>query len=445
MIRVFIPPSFIPERSYAVNTLLHHFLDLDIEIIARKGQIHYEITWDDKSIVVYDQFFGHTYVGETYVKEDRIPETAVEAQSEGFDNIINLFGHDKLSITPHSISSEIDLFAGAFFMLTRWEESFRLHEDLHGRFPAASALIVKSGFILRPVVDEYVALLKKWFELLGQTFPNSNKKFNIIPTCDADVPYYWLSRPAWWILARRFLKHKSLRQLQVDRKTIRNVKEGIEKDPCDNFDYMMTAAESRGLSFRFYFLAGGETRFEKFYTLGDPRIQQLIGEIKRRGHETGLHPSYNSFTDHKMISRERIALEEATGHPVRSSRQHFLRFMLPQTWQHLDNAYIKEDSTMGYAAEPGFRCGTSHPFPVFDIYQKKQLSLMERPLLVMDASLRYYKKFTIEESKAYCAMIQKQVKKHNGDFVFLWHNSSIGAYDGWEGWEEVFESLLFCP
>ena len=70
---------------------------------------------------------------------------------------------------------------------------------------------------------------------------------------------------------------------------------------------------------------------------------------------------------------------------------------------------------------------------------------MERPLLVMDASLRYYKKFTIEESKAYCAMIQEQVKKHNGDFIFLWHNSSIGAYDGWEGWEEVFESLLFCP
>ena len=97
---------------------------------------------------------------------------------------------------------------------------------------------------------------------------------------------------------------------------------------------------------------------------------------------------------------------------------------------------------MGYAAEPGFRCGTCKPFPVFDVHQRKQLSLSERPLLIMDVSLKLYKQFTIPEAKAYCSLIIDQVKKHNGELVILWHNSNLSELDGWAGWNEVFEFLM---
>src|SRR5688500_5168540 len=165
-------------------------------------------------------------------------------------------------------------------------------------------------------------------------------------------------------------------------------------------------------------------------------------EFLSRGHELGLHPSYNSFTDPKKIDPERRVVEKHSGTHLKVSRQHYLRFAIPETWRHLHNAYLKEDSTLGYAAEPGFRCGTSKPFPVFDIHQHKELPLLERPLLIMDVSLKMYKQFTIEESILYCQQIVDQVKKHRGELVFLWHNSSLSELDGWNGWNEVLEIIM---
>ena len=74
MITVFIPNSFIPERTYIVSVLLKHYLGIETEIVPRSGQLHYELSWENKSIVIRDQFFGQTYVGESYLAADRIPE-----------------------------------------------------------------------------------------------------------------------------------------------------------------------------------------------------------------------------------------------------------------------------------------------------------------------------------------------------------------------------------
>lgn len=220
------------------------------------------------------------------------------------------------------------------------------------------------------------------------------------------------------------------------------MRRGKQTDPYDTFDYLMTLAEKKGQRFVFYMLAGGETIFEGYYDIKDPRIVSLMKNILERGHDIGLHPSYNSFNDPKKIDEERRAVEKASGIHVKASRQHYLRFAVPETWRHLHAAYIKEDSTLGYAAEPGFRCGTSKPFPVFDIHQRKELPLIERPLLIMDVSLKMYKMFSPEESKAYCKKIIDQVKMHDGELVILWHNSSLSELDGWEDWHEVLEYLI---
>ena len=162
MLTVYIPDNFVPERAYTINTLLHHQDGYAVKIFTRPGQIHYELAWDDKSIIIHDHFFGKTFVGESYLHQNRIPEKITATTDPAFDGILSLYGEENLEITPKKIICDVDLFAGAFFMLTRWEESFGIHEDLHGRFPASQALVVKQGFILRPIVDEYVMLLKKW-------------------------------------------------------------------------------------------------------------------------------------------------------------------------------------------------------------------------------------------------------------------------------------------
>ena len=442
MITVFIPDNFIPERTYVINTLLHHHAGYAINIVPRKGQLHYELAWDERSIIIKDQFFGKTFVGESYLRLNRVPEKIITATAEGLDQIAILYGEEKFEVTSTIIISDVDLFAGAFFMLTRWEESFGTYEDQHGRYPADKALAVREGYILRPIVDEYTALLVKWISFLGYPRPHMSSSFKVVPTCDVDIPYYWSSRPGWRLLAGRFLRHKKLRLLKQDLHLMRAMKSGRQRDPYDTFDYLMTTAESKDQKFTFHMLAGGESIFEGFYDINDPRITSLMKQFSDRGHDIGLHPSYNAFNDPKKIDQERRVLEKASGKHVKVSRQHYLRFAVPETWRHLHNAYIKEDSTLGYAAEPGFRCGTCRPFQVFDIHKSKMLPLTERPLLIMDVSLKFYKQFTIEESKTYCSLIVDQVKKHNGELMILWHNSSLSELDDWNGWNEVLEYLM---
>lgn len=440
MLQVFIPDNFIAERTYAVKTLLHHYCKADIEIIPQGYQVDYILAWEGKLIVIEDHFFGIIPEGETYLHSKYIPDQVTSTQSVGLDQIHVLYGNEQLEVTRDKIVCHVDLFAGAFFMLTRWEEAVITDKDLHGRFPAEKALVVKSGMILQPVVDEYAALIRTWLLTLGYPLPTDDAGYKVVPTCDVDIPFYWRSKPVWKLLAgglRRnpFEFFKSL-------KSSKSVQNGKKPDPFDQFDYLMTLAEKADTRFEFNMIGGGETRFEGYYGIEEEHIKALMQKMIGRDHRIGAHPSYDSFKDEELMKKEIAAISISSGVEITSSRQHYLRFQVADTWRCLEAAGIKTDSTLGYASEPGFRCGTSKPFPVFDIQERKELVLTERPLLIMDVSFRLYKKYSIEESIVISKKIIEQVKKHKGEFVFLWHNSSLSEIDEWTGWERVLESLF---
>jgi hypothetical protein len=327
-------------------------------------------------------------------------------------------------------------------MLTRWEEALASNKDLHHRFPAAAAVVVKNGFILRPIVDEYSLLLQRWLRSIGYSLSEKTSGYSIIPTCDVDIPFYWRSKPVWKALGGRLMKHWNLIESVKDYSDYTRVKNVKEKDPFDTFDYLMTLAEKNGTRFQFNFLGGGKTKFEGYYKIDDPHIKALMEQMISRGHRIGVHPSYDTYLDTSRIIHEKKAVESSAGVAISSSRQHYLRFAVPETWKRLSAAGITEDSTLGYAAEPGFRCGTCKPYPVFDIHQREQLALIEKPLLIMDVSFRMYKNLSIAESIVLCEKIKEQVKKHHGELVILWHNSNLSEIDGWEGWNEVLENLF---
>lgn len=442
MLAVYIPNSFVPERTYAVRTLLTDYCGVPVEINVKDGITAYELKWEDKSVIVADDFFGRIPEGKTYIDPAYLPNKIVETASLGLEGIVVLYGEEHLETSRDQLHCGVDLFAGVFFMLTRWEENLDMQKDLHGRFPASSSSIVKAGFILRPVVDEYASLLCSWLRSLGFSLPEREVGYTIIPTCDVDIPFYWRSKPVWKALGGRLCKHWNLFESIKDYAAFKAVQTQNVKDPYDTFDYLMTLGEKNGTRFQFNFIGGGKTKFEGYYTIDDPQIKALMAEMKSRGHYIGLHPSYNAYNDSSLIEQEKRAVEASAGVSISKSRQHYLRFALPETWRHLAEAGIAEDSTLGYAAEPGFRCGTCNPFPVFDIHQREQLPLIERPLLIMDVSFRMYKNLSIQESIALCETIKAQVKKHNGELVILWHNSNLSEMDGWEGWKEVLECLL---
>ena len=98
------------------------------------------------------------------------------------------------------------------------------------------------------------------------------------------------------------------------------------------------------------------------------------------------------------------------------------------------------DSTLGYPTLTGFRCGSCYEFSVFDIIQRKQLKLKEYPLLIMDVTLNDYLELNEEEAILIINDIKNKVKKYNGNFVFLWHNSSFNV-NRWKKYESVYEEL----
>ena len=48
-------------------------------------------------------------------------------------------------------------------MLSRYEELIIKERDIHNRFPAYLSIAKQNGFLDRPLIDEYIIVLKKIF------------------------------------------------------------------------------------------------------------------------------------------------------------------------------------------------------------------------------------------------------------------------------------------
>ena len=99
------------------------------------------------------------------------------------------------------------------------------------------------------------------------------------------------------------------------------------------------------------------------------------------------------------------------------------------------------DSTVGYPEHPGFRCGICQDFPVFDFEQRKTLILREKPLAAMDVTLAQYRRWSPERAYDELMNLRRESDKHGGEFVLLWHNSSLAGWE-WEGWREVWRAFV---
>jgi hypothetical protein len=202
----------------------------------------------------------------------------------------------------------------------------------------------------------------------------------------------------------------------------------------------MDISEQVGLRSAFYFMAGRtHRRMDATYDLGHPWLRAVMERVAARSHEVGLHASYGSYQDRDMIREEFDRLrDEALRAGVRQDRwggrQHFLRWENPTTWRAWADAGLTYDSSVAFAEELGFRCGTGRAFPAFDLLQRRQLGLIERPLGVMDTTLFAYGGVEPAAAVPRITEMARRSMALGGDFVLLWHNSNLvsaqqrGAY-----------------
>ena len=85
--------------------------------------------------------------------------------------------------------------------------------------------------------------------------------------------------------------------------------------------------------------------------------------VHDRGHQIGLHPSYDTCNHPNLIFNEaerlrQICSEESIEQTQWGGRMHYLRWVWPITAYGWEKAAFDYDSTLCYADRPGFRCGT---------------------------------------------------------------------------------------
>ena len=205
----------------------------------------------------------------------------------------------------------------------------------------------------------------------------------------------------------------------------------FRSDPLDAFDEQMNVAERHGLRTAFYFVAsrsGGP--LDATYDISEPWVERTVRHIGQRGHEIGVHASYESHGDPDLLRLElgrMQALAERAGAAPDGwgGRHHYLRWRNPDSWRAWAEAGFAYDSTLGYAEAPGFRAGTAYEFPAFDATAGERLALRERPLVVMDVSFRRYLGASPEMTFARTMELARRARRVGGSFVLLWHNTSV--------------------
>jgi hypothetical protein len=314
-----------------------------------------------------------------------------------------------------------DPFGTAFFLLTRYEELVVGTRDAHDRFPLSASVLGQGDLLDRPLVNELVERLWTGLERRWPRLERRPRTFRFLPSHDVDWPY----EPA-----------RSVRSAAADVLRRRDAGLAIRRlrgeNVLDTFDLIMEASERAGLRSAFYFIAGHSRpgSVDGVYTLDEPWIRGLLRRIAGRGHEIGLHPSYDTFRDPERLRRERDALVQACGEEgidqqAWGGRQHYLRWENPTTWQAWDDAGLAYDSTVGFAERPGFRCGVCYEFPVFDLRRRTELRLRERPLVAMDASLLQYEGLDVDATFRRLQDLAATCRRYRGDFTLLWHNNRL--------------------
>lgn len=264
-----------------------------------------------------------------------------------------------------------------------------------------------------------------------------DRKFAVCLTHDVDDVYPPLAHTL--ILSAYNLKKLDYYGLK-DSLFWRN--KGKEKSPYWNFKELMALEEKYGARSSFYFLSDGHDRERFRYDVGD--LSSELGEIVDRGWEVGLHGGYYAYDDLKEIEREKKLLEKALGRTVIGYRNHYLRFKVPDTWEHLAAAGFKYDSTIGYSNMIGFRNGMCHPYKPYDLRTGQEIDILEIPLAIMDCGLFEYA-HSYADALVTSRKIIDTVEKLNGVVTLLWHNNSMVQSSHRASWGRLYEKLLeYC-
>lgn len=452
-----------PERMYAFRVVLTEFLGLDFEA-KQEERVDTLITVvgedtgtglsvsDSLFACAEDQWLQPTSLPTSPVVRWRVPAALLDGSGRIGETLPVIYPKMPppalLEATEHGARFHLDVFGSVFLLLTRYEEIAISERDSVDRFTSPLSLAGRDGFLERPLVNEYVETLWRVMSGLWPRLRRRSRAYRLLLSHDVDAvsvieltPPQILRSLGADVLVRRDLPLAARRAAAYSIGRTRG--NPVSYDPYDTTEFIMGVSERAGLASVFNFVAGtSERTFDPTYDLDQPWLRRFLRTIAARGHEIGIHPSYATYLNGPRTAEEfarlrRVCAEEGISQECWGGRQHYLRWRNPTTWQNWERCGLAYDSTLGFADHVGFRTGTCWEYPVFDLLERKQLNLRERPLVAMESSLLSYMKVSLLEAAQRMISLARVCRTHAGDFTLLWHGHMLVSRKAKDVYAEV--------
>lgn len=395
------------------------------------------------------------YIAEVLFGECRFTSSTIgfyETDGPKINYSLKRFSDDEFHILPHGLLSEagikkqqtnifrwnelkvffvtrgdipFDIFAAAFYLLSRYEEYLPHKKDSYGRFAHIESLAYKENFLDQPLLNLWI---RSFNILLKEKFPGYQPPvsvFKFIPTYDIDIAF-----------AERGWLKKIVKLIKGEPAKING------KDIFDVYDWLDQLHQYYRLSpIYFFLLARHRSKYDKNLSPKSKKLQHLVRDIAADA-ETGIHPSWQSYHDEKALKDEIGSLKRISQKDVTASRQHYIQFTLPHTYRKLIEAGITDDYSMGYGSINGFRASYAAPFYWYDLMKEEKTSLLLHPFCYMEANSFFEQKFSVDEAAAELQSYYNTVKSINGEMITIFHNHFLSEEPKWLPWRKMYAAFF---
>ncbi|MEO5683465.1 MAG: hypothetical protein ABIQ88_12530 [Chitinophagaceae bacterium] len=335
-----------------------------------------------------------------------------------------------------------DILAASFYLLSRYEEYLPHNKDEYGRYAHTNSLAFKEHFLRQPLIniwlDDFKKKLKKKFP--GLIF--RRRPFKFIPSYDIDIA--WSYKHKGWMRNMggfaKSIKRGSWQQVKERWNVLMN--DG--QDPYDSYEWLDALHLYCKIKPIYFFLVAQKLQgYDRNTPTSSKALQELIAYFCLV-YKIGLHPSWQSSVSatKKVLEEEKEWLEVIVDRPVEHSRQHYIKFTLPQNFRRFIECGLLKDYSMGYGSTNGFRASVASSFYWFDLEENETTALQLFPFCFMDANSFHEQKFTPQQAYEELVHYYNTIKKINGLFVTIWHNHFLGTDKKFKGWKEMYELFM---
>jgi hypothetical protein len=326
-----------------------------------------------------------------------------------------------------------DIFSAAFYLLSRYEEYLPYEKDSYGRFFHKQSLAYQNDFLEIPLVNIWIQEFKKALTLQFESLKCKQPEFKTILSYDIDI--------AWSFKNKGFFRNIGgfLKNLDIERL---KVMLGLKKDPFDAYEFMDGLHKNVNANIIYFFLlARSISKYDKNISPENTQMRELIHATAAK-YKVGLHPSWKSNNYQTILNNEKEALENICGKTIFDSRQHYIQFRLPETYDHLINTGIQKDYSMGYGSINGFRASFAGSFNWYHLKNEQSTSLRLFPFCFMDANSFYEQQQDAETSFKEIIHYKNECQKVNGLFISIFHNNFLGTDKQFDGWAALYAKFI---